>query len=481
MNISVFGFFSSRSSSPAPPSVPTLQQVCNVGNTVAVTPGGTAIAITGVDLLNKIVLANSANNAGFIGLKNSADTFTIVADANSGSITATSFIKTGGTSAQFLKADGSVDNNTYLTTTTASTTYFPLVGGSITGIGGNGFIGYIAQSSAPSVPANGFRLYANSSNAFSWIGANGFTRTFDGTTNTANRTYTLPDASGTFALLSVANVFSVNQTINASLGLNTSSPTHTITLASTSTGTTFYNTIDQTTNFERGRIFWGANIFTIGTTFAGTGTTPRGIRIFTEAVAGGIQRQFDITPTNTLVGSSHFLFNNTATTQIGNLFGLYGSFTATSGQQASFAILNTVNQTTTASYRSIWVSPFIQTSGSSILLLDAGTNSAASGAGTHTSVFNVNSIGKLSIITGTNYSVGTATLVSGTITINNTAVTANSLIFIQLINVNTSTAIGSYRYTIVAGTSFTITSIKQNNATTTETADVSTVQYWIIN
>jgi len=33
----------------------------------------------------------------------------------SGSLTATSFIKSGGTSSQFLKADGSVDNNTYLT------------------------------------------------------------------------------------------------------------------------------------------------------------------------------------------------------------------------------------------------------------------------------------------------------------------------------------------------------------------------------
>ena len=37
-----------------------------------------------------------------------------------GSITATSFIKSGGTSAQFLKADGSVDSSTYLTSETDS-------------------------------------------------------------------------------------------------------------------------------------------------------------------------------------------------------------------------------------------------------------------------------------------------------------------------------------------------------------------------
>ena len=51
----------------------------------------------------------------------------------SSSVTATSHIKTGGTSSQFLKADGSVDSSTYLTTSTASSTYLPLAGGTLTG------------------------------------------------------------------------------------------------------------------------------------------------------------------------------------------------------------------------------------------------------------------------------------------------------------------------------------------------------------
>jgi hypothetical protein len=42
-----------------------------------------------------------------------------------GNATANSFVKTSGTSSQFLKADGSVDSNTYLTTGTASTSYQP--------------------------------------------------------------------------------------------------------------------------------------------------------------------------------------------------------------------------------------------------------------------------------------------------------------------------------------------------------------------
>jgi len=44
------------------------------------------------------------------------------------SVTANSFIKSGGTSSQFLKADGSVDSNTYLTTGSASSTYVPYTG-----------------------------------------------------------------------------------------------------------------------------------------------------------------------------------------------------------------------------------------------------------------------------------------------------------------------------------------------------------------
>lgn len=39
----------------------------------------------------------------------------VLGDTYAGKITATSFVKNGGTSSQFLKADGSVDNNTYVT------------------------------------------------------------------------------------------------------------------------------------------------------------------------------------------------------------------------------------------------------------------------------------------------------------------------------------------------------------------------------
>jgi hypothetical protein len=50
-----------------------------------------------------------------------------------GTLNATTLVKSGGTSSQFLKADGSVDSSTYLTTSAASSTYLPLSGGTLTG------------------------------------------------------------------------------------------------------------------------------------------------------------------------------------------------------------------------------------------------------------------------------------------------------------------------------------------------------------
>lgn len=50
-----------------------------------------------------------------------------------GMVTATSFAVQGGTASQFLKADGSVDSNAYLTTESASTSYVSKAGDSMTG------------------------------------------------------------------------------------------------------------------------------------------------------------------------------------------------------------------------------------------------------------------------------------------------------------------------------------------------------------
>lgn len=55
--------------------------------------------------------------------------------------------------------------------------YFPLQGGTLTGTGGNGFVGFPVQSSPPSTPSTGFSLYAGSTgNNISWMQPDGFFR-----------------------------------------------------------------------------------------------------------------------------------------------------------------------------------------------------------------------------------------------------------------------------------------------------------------
>lgn len=75
----------------------------------------------------------------------------------------------------------------------------------VSGTGGAGFLELPAQSSNASAPsASGFRLFAGSTGSFNWVRKNGsdtYVRTFDATL-TADRTYTLQDASSTIAMYS---------------------------------------------------------------------------------------------------------------------------------------------------------------------------------------------------------------------------------------------------------------------------------------
>jgi len=79
---------------------------------------------------------------------------------------------------------------------------------------------------------------------------------------------------------------------------------------------------------------------------------------------------------------------------------------------------------------------------------------------------------------GTAVSSGTATLVAGTVTITTTLITASSQVFLTYHT--TSGTLGVLACpTRTAATSFVINSM--TTANTTNTADVSTVDWWIIN
>lgn len=87
--------------------------------------------------------------------------------------------------------------------------------------------------------------------------------------------------------------------------------------------------------------------------------------------------------------------------------------------------------------------------------------------------------GKLSIPTGSNKSAGTATLVSGTVTISNTLVTANSIIMLSYRNPSGTTGTHLAQGTIVTGSSFVVNSLDTSSAVVT--GDNNTFNWWIIN
>lgn len=66
----------------------------------------------------------------------------------------------------------------------------------------------------------------------------------------------------------------------------------------------------------------------------------------------------------------------------------------TIGMQRGYLVAPTINQTATAGYQALKISPFVQTAGSGAkYLIDAGTNSAAYAQGTHSSKFRVDDQG----------------------------------------------------------------------------------------
>ena len=99
----------------------------------------------------------------------------------------------------------------------------------------------------------------------------------------------------------------------------------------------------------------------------------------------------------------------------------------------------------------------------------------------------VASIGSDGSISGSLYSFtstygmsGQTTLVAGTKTISNTAISANDVVILERTDVNSSTAIGVPVVTKSAGVGFTITAVQAGTPAATETNDVSIFNYVIM-
>lgn len=79
---------------------------------------------------------------------------------------------------------------------------------------------------------------------------------------------TRASVTGAGNFIATGSIYSTNNFIS---NTNSITPTHSITIPSVGTGIAFYNTVDQTANYERLAITKAANVFSISTAAGGTG------------------------------------------------------------------------------------------------------------------------------------------------------------------------------------------------------------------
>lgn len=148
-------------------------------------------------------------------------------------------------------------------TQSLSANYFPLPGGTLTGTGGSGFVGFRNQNATPSNPADGFKLFANAGNNPTFQKLNGVLTELVFST-TANRSYTFNDVSGTVVLSEGDLSINGNKTFNGTTTLATTTLSGNITPSSNNSrlaGSTTFNFLDVFTSRVRSSAF-----FTMGTT-----------------------------------------------------------------------------------------------------------------------------------------------------------------------------------------------------------------------
>lgn len=133
-------------------------------------------------------------------------------------------------------------------------------------------------------------------------------------------------------------------------------------------------------------------------------------------------------------------------------------------------------------------SPAFQGAGAGVIFIGTGTfGGNSSFAGTLSTQFEETVCGDLTVNNVISVQSGTVTdfcgsfqLTAGTQTIANTNITANDQIYLQVKDVNGSTALGILTYSITPSTSFTITSVQAGTPASTQTNDVSIGEYLII-
>lgn len=314
--------------------------------------------------------------------------------------------------------------NTTLATSNGGDLTITPSGGDVTIVGSlavvNGtYSGYveIAEQAIPSAPTNALRLYADTSNRLSWKGENGYVRTFDGTANTADRVYTLPDQAGTILLTTYTGgvAFTAATASSKVLTIKTSDDdtTNNMFEAQQSDGTAFLSIKRPTAANSRAMVI-NATVADVSTSLGTLTVNPT----------------FTYTGTNSLSPIAAFIspvFNTSGFALTGSLTGYSVSTTVSGGAAATGVIAASVGMTSTGASTVI-------TSGYGFRATSAVT--AASGAITSFAAFTSNA--QTAATNNTYVLLGTGTIPSGNWTIH--ATSTNDSAFAGNVRIGSTTA-----------------------------------------
>lgn len=250
---------------------------------------------------------------------------------------------------------------------------------------------YIESGTASGTVTNAYGLQVGSLQGTSQAGL-AVTNLTTGTNNTQLLLGTSTIPSGNFAAYSSS---SNNSYFAGAVGLGTVAPTHSLTFSSTSTGATWHNVADQTTNYERTRQYYTGNVFNIVTEAGGSGTA-RPITI------SGNNSQLSL-GLNVGPSTNSALVARRDSTGVGNIFQVYSSgLQGSSGNQSALVADPIVNQSGTAGYAMFRANPSETATGSGtkrLLWLQVGS----------TDKFVVDNTGTTTMTDSANFVFGTST------------------------------------------------------------------------
>lgn len=447
-----------------------------IGTGIFNQPSYIYLTSTGTDLA---IGTTTANNIHFVINGGTADTALI---SSTGLTVTGTIVKSGGTSSQFLKADGSIDSSIYLTTVNLATN----VGATILPVA-NGGTNIASYSIGDLLQATGTTTLTKLAS----VAAGSFLRSGGVTTASSWSTLTIPN---TMASLSIPYCTSANTIgTNASFtydgsNFNLAGPTAAIRIGgagvlatAAATGTTIYPTAQNSINLND-QTNGNPTVFKFMCNTAGQ----YGLSIGNAPASPTAKLQFSTNTTSAPVATGNIIsvlaatFNDgsagtTTALYLNNYFGQQ-TLTATNAQTYTDvanlyikgAPIISSNVTATRNM-ALWVAAgLVRFDGT----LAVGQNSAT---------YTVDVAGDIGISTDNKTlrlkttRLNQATLVAGTIAISLTGVTTASRAFVQLV-VESGTLGASYKAVCTSGT-LTITSV--NTIGSTNVSDTSTVNYII--